>query len=165
VAVGLQRDLRLPAGVHVAVAEEVDQDALLRQVNGELASMVAAEQARQAAEARAAAQVRLTATAVPSAKGAARPTGGAPARAAPSSPGPSGGSGDPFACIRQLESGNNYSTPGGGAYQFQDATWHAMGGTGSAQNASPQEQDMRAHMLQAQQGWGPWTTAHRCGLL
>ncbi len=70
---------------------------------------------------------------------------------------------DTFACIRQLESGNNYATPGGGAYQFLDSTWQALGYSGTASNAPPAVQDEAARKLQAQEGWDPWTTAPLCG--
>ena len=68
-----------------------------------------------------------------------------------------------FACIRQLESGNNYTSPGGGAYQFQDATWRSLGYTGKPQDAPPAVQDEAARKLQARDGWTPWTTAPLCG--
>jgi hypothetical protein len=71
--------------------------------------------------------------------------------------------GGPWDCIRQLESGNNYSSPGGGAYQFLDSTWHALGYSGSAQDAPPEQQDAAAVQLQQRAGWDQWTTAHRCG--
>jgi chromosome segregation ATPase len=73
---------------------------------------------------------------------------------------PGGGTWD---CIRQLESGNNYSEPGGGAYQFLDSTWHALGYSGTASDAPPEQQDQAAVRLQQQSGWGQWTTAGRCG--
>jgi septal ring factor EnvC (AmiA/AmiB activator) len=73
---------------------------------------------------------------------------------------PAGGTWD---CIRQLESGNNYSSPGGGAYQFLDSTWHALGYSGSAQDAPPSQQDAAAVQLQQRAGWDQWTTAKRCG--
>jgi chromosome segregation ATPase len=66
-------------------------------------------------------------------------------------------------CIRQLESGNNYSSPGGGAYQFLDSTWHALGYSGTAGDAPPQQQDAAAVQLQQGAGWDQWTTAKRCG--
>jgi len=71
--------------------------------------------------------------------------------------------GNTWDCIRQLESGNNYSAPGGGAYQFLDTTWHALGYSGSAQDAPPSQQDEAAERLQQQAGWDQWTTAKRCG--
>ena len=70
---------------------------------------------------------------------------------------------DTFACIRQLESSNNYRAPGGGAYQFTDPTWHGLGQEGSAQDAPPETQDAMAVELQRRRGWSPWTTAAACG--
>ena len=72
-------------------------------------------------------------------------------------------SGGPWDCIRQLESGNNYGESGGGAYQFQDGTWHALGYSGTASDAPPAVQDAAAVQLQQQAGWDQWTTAKRCG--
>ena len=69
----------------------------------------------------------------------------------------------PWACIRQLESGNNYSAPGGGAYQFEDSTWHSLGQSGTASDAPPSVQDAMAVELQQRAGWDQWTTAKRCG--
>ena len=71
--------------------------------------------------------------------------------------------GGPWDCIRQLESGNNYSSPGGGAYQFLDSTWHALGYSGTASDAPPAQQDAAAVQLQERAGWDQWTTAKRCG--
>ena len=151
------------------------QDAQLGKLNavkGELSSLVAAEQARRlsaaAPRAAAPAPASLTAAAV-GAGPVARPSpssgGGGAAPVAPAPPPPMA-NGDAWECIRQLESGGSYSMPGGGAYQFVDSTWQSMGGTGSAEDAPPAEQDMRAQMLQAEQGWGPWpNTARMCGLL
>jgi hypothetical protein len=72
-----------------------------------------------------------------------------------------------WACIRQHESGNNYSENTGngyyGAYQFSLATWRSVGGSGLPSSAPPAEQDMRAQMLQARSGWGQWSTARMCG--
>jgi peptidoglycan hydrolase CwlO-like protein len=148
-------------------AEQAQRD-LLAHVNGQLASLVAAEQARKAALAQAqAAQLRAAAA---SAASAVRSSAGSPAaapsrsRAPAAAPSAAGGS-DPWTCIRQLESGNNYNSPGGGAYQFEDATWHSLGYTGSAQDYPPEVQDAAARRLQARDGWRPWTTAPLCGLL
>lgn len=44
----------------------------------------------------------------------------------------------------------NPTSSASGAYQFLDKTWQAMGGTGSARDASPAEQKMRADALAAQ---------------
>ncbi len=68
-----------------------------------------------------------------------------------------------FACIRQLESGNNYKSPSGGAYQFQDATWQSLGYTGAAEDHPPAVQDQAARELKARDGWKPWTVAPLCG--
>jgi len=114
---------------------EAGLQALLARVRGELAGLVAAERARRLADTRR--------------RFAARPS---------SSPG------GVWDCIRQLESGNNYSSPGGGAYQFLDSTWHAMGQSGTASDAPPATQDQMAMQLQQQAGWDQWTTARRCGV-
>ena len=136
------------------------QRSVLAQVNGELAGLVAAEQARRDAEAaRQAAAAAAAARPAPSpAPGGAGPAAAAPIPIAASSPGK-----DTFACIRQLESGNNYATPGGGAYQFLDSTWHALGYSGTASDAPPAVQDEAARKLQSESGWSPWTTAPLCG--
>jgi peptidoglycan hydrolase CwlO-like protein len=111
------------------------QRALLGRVQGELGKLLADEQARRRDE-----MIR---------------------RAKAAHDGHLGGT---FACIRQLESGNNYRSPGGGAYQFQDATWHGLGQDGSAQDAPPETQDAMAVELQRRSGWSPWTTAAACGV-
>jgi hypothetical protein len=155
-------------------AAEDAQQANLGKVNGEVATLVAAEQARRLAQAVAARPVPAASTiGVSTPAGPSGPAGsGSPApasgpAAAPAAPAsPPAPAGDPFACIRQLESGGNYSTPGGGAYQFEDGTWHALGYSGSAQDYPPDVQDAAAHQLQASQGWTPWyNTARACGLL
>ncbi|MGI9079633.1 MAG: hypothetical protein ACR2GF_02210, partial [Acidimicrobiales bacterium] len=115
-------------------AAEEAQQANLGKVNGEVATLVAAEQARRLAQvvaARptpAASTIGISTPARPSgpvpSEGPAPASGPAPAPApaAPASrPAPPVG---PFACIRQLEWVGNYSNPGGGAYQFGDGTWH-----------------------------------------
>ncbi|MGI9033223.1 MAG: transglycosylase family protein [Acidimicrobiales bacterium] len=145
------------------LAAEDAQRANLGQVQGELATLVAAEQARRAAEA-AAAAARITAAAVPIVAPGA-PAGPARSRPAPAATPAKGPGGDPYACIRQLESGNNYSAPGGGAYQFIDSTWRSLGYSGSAQDAPPSVQDTAAHQLQARDGWKAWSTAAACGLV
>ena len=100
--------------------------------------------------------------AAPPAAQATPATTAAPA-AASSAPPSSASDEETFACIRQLESGNNYKSPGGGAYQFQDATWRSLGYTGSAQDHPPAVQDQAARELKARDGWKPWTTAPMCG--
>jgi hypothetical protein len=71
--------------------------------------------------------------------------------------------GGTFACIRQMESSDNYSEPGGGAYQFLDSTWHSLGQPGTASDAPPWVQDAMAVALQQRSGWSQWTTAPMCG--
>ena len=146
------------------------QKALLLKVNGDLAQLVAADQARRDAEAAqlaAARQTTVPTTAAP-AKGAPATTA-APLTLVPtgplttSAPAPAGSNDSTFACIRQLESGNNYQSPGGGAYQFTDATWHSLGYSGTASDYPPAVQDEAARKLQARDGWSPWTTAALCG--
>jgi hypothetical protein len=119
------------AALEAAIA---GQRALLGRLKGELAKLIADEQARRREE-----MIR---------------------RAKAAHDGHLGGM---FACIRQLESGNNYRSPGGGAYQFTDPTWHGLGQEGSAQDAPPETQDAMAVELQRRRGWSPWTTAAACG--
>ena len=144
------------------------QRALLVKVNGDLVQLVAAEQAKRDAESArlaAARQTTVPTTKAPATKAA--PAGSdAPATTATTVAPVAilGGSNDAtFACIRQLESGNNYKAPGGGAYQFQDATWHSLGYSGTASDYPPAVQDEAARKLQARDGWSPWTTAPLCG--
>lgn len=74
-------------------------------------------------------------------------------------------SGGTLNAIGQCESGGNYATNTGngfyGKYQFDDQTWHAMGGSGHASDASPAEQDQRAAALYAQRGPSPWPVCGR----
>ncbi len=63
--------------------------------------------------------------------------------------------------IKACESGGDYSAVSSsgtyrGAYQFDQATWEGVGGTGDPAAASPAEQDMRAQMLYEQSGSSPW---------
>ncbi len=139
------------------------QRALLARANGELAQLVTAEQARRdAEESRLVAARLVTSTTAPKSGAGTPATTAAPATTA-SAPASSASIDATFACIRQLESGNNYKSPGGGAYQFQDATWRSLGYTGSAQDYPPAVQDEAARKLQARDGWKPWTTAPLCG--
>lgn len=146
------------------------QRALLMRVNGELGGLVAAEQARRDAEAArlfqatAAAPVATTAPPTTAAPRAGASTTAAPATTAAPGRLPSSASDEEtFACIRQLESGNNYKSPSGGAYQFQDATWQSLGYTGAAEDHPPEVQDEGARKLKARDGWKPWTVAPLCG--
>jgi len=84
----------------------------------------------------------------------------APQHQAVASSSNSGVSGGVWAALRQCESGGNYSTNTGngygGAYQFSQQTWSAIGMSGSPSSASPAQQDAAAQRLQAQSGWGQW---------
>ena len=128
------------------------EKAMLGKVQGELATLVAADQARRDADA---ARAKTAATRAPMTPLSFH---GWP----PMPPGwqPLGGT---FACIRQMESGDNYSEPGGGAYQFLDSTWHSLGQPGTASDAPPWVQDAMAVALQQRSGWSQWTTAPMCG--
>ena len=70
-----------------------------------------------------------------------------------------------WACIRQHESGGNYTEGGGGAYQFELGTWAGLTGLNTpAQDSPPSVQDAAALKLFAERGWEPWTTRYVCGL-
>jgi nucleoid-associated protein YgaU len=62
--------------------------------------------------------------------------------------------------LAQCESGGNWSTNTGNGYtgglQFSDTTWAAYGGTGSAADATREQQIAVAEQIQAAQGWGAW---------
>ena len=62
--------------------------------------------------------------------------------------------------IAACESGGNPSTDTGngfyGKYQFTQATWQSVGGTGNPAAASEAEQDRRAAMLYARTGASSW---------
>jgi hypothetical protein len=71
-----------------------------------------------------------------------------------------GGSGT-LARIASCESGGNPRAVGGGGryrgkYQFDRATWRAVGGSGDPAAAPEAEQDRRAASLLARSGTGPW---------
>ncbi|GAA2000750.1 resuscitation-promoting factor protein RpfB [Brevibacterium samyangense] len=46
-----------------------------------------------------------------------------------------------------------------GLFQFKQATWESVGGTGNPIDASPKEQFERAKILQQKAGWGQWACA------
>jgi nucleoid-associated protein YgaU len=62
--------------------------------------------------------------------------------------------------LAQCESGGNWATNTGNGYsgglQFSPSTWAAYGGTGSAADASREQQIAVAEQVQASQGWGAW---------
>lgn len=62
--------------------------------------------------------------------------------------------------LAQCESGGNWAINTGNGYtgglQFSPTTWAAYGGTGSAADASREQQIAVAEQVQASQGWGAW---------
>lgn len=62
--------------------------------------------------------------------------------------------------LAQCESGGNWAINTGNGYsgglQFSPTTWAAYGGTGSAADASREQQIAVAEQVQAGQGWGAW---------
>ena len=62
--------------------------------------------------------------------------------------------------LAQCESSGNWAINSGNGYagglQFSASTWAAYGGTGSAANASREQQIAVAERVQAGQGWGAW---------
>lgn len=74
--------------------------------------------------------------------------------------------GGTLASIAACESGGDPTavSPDGlykGKYQFDDGTWESVGGSGSANEATEAEQDMRAAMLYEQRGAQPWPVCGR----
>ncbi len=67
--------------------------------------------------------------------------------------------------LAQCESGGrwNINTGNGfsGGLQFTPSTWKAFGGTGSAHNASREEQIAVAERVLAGQGWGAWPSCSK----
>jgi hypothetical protein len=87
--------------------------------------------------------------------------------AAPTTPTPpvSGGNkpsadGLNWAALAQCESGGNPATNTGngfyGLYQFDEQTWHAVGGSGLPSDNSAGEQTYRAQILYKQRSDSPW---------
>jgi Transglycosylase-like domain len=119
-----------------------------------------AAQRQQAAAAAAAARTRpvaVTPAPAPAPVVAASPTTGGSDATSTNTP--------DWACIRQHESGGDYSIGNGGAYQFELGTWTALTGLPSpAEDYPPAVQDAAALKLYSQRGWEPWTTRYVCGL-
>ena len=132
--------------------QEAAQRENLRSVQGELGVLVRQQQQRELADA-----LRRREPPAP----APRPASTPPRTTTTLPPPPN--LGGVWACIREKESGNNYRAPGGGAYQFQPATWQSLGGTGRPEDAPPEVQDAMAIKLQQRSGWGQWSTAKACG--
>ncbi len=138
------------------VAQQVKADA-------ETAAAIEATKTQEAAEAQAAAEAEEAAAAARAAaakKAAAAKAAAvkvevaakAPATAVQPNPSPRTGTGSmPPEYVKQCESGGNYQAvnPNGhyGAWQFSQATWNGVGGTGRPDHASPAEQDYRASIL------------------
>jgi hypothetical protein len=80
---------------------------------------------------------------------------------APASSSSTGGYTIPSSIV-SCESGGNYSavnpsSGAGGAYQIMPSTWHAYGGQGLPQDASPAEQGRIAAQIYAAQGASAWS--------
>ena len=77
-------------------------------------------------------------------------------------------SADDWYQLRMCESTNRYDINTGtgyyGAYQFDQATWNSVDGTGRPDQATPAEQDYRALILYRNRGWSPWVCAGLVGL-
>lgn len=73
---------------------------------------------------------------------------------------PSVASGSIWDAIAACESGGNWAINTGngfyGGLQFTLSSWQAVGGSGYPNQASREEQIMRAQILQSRQGWGAW---------
>lgn len=99
----------------------------------------------------------------PTATAPASETGSAEPSAAGGTSGSTGSSGYSIpSSIVQCESGGNYSavnpsSGAGGAYQILPSTWHAYGGQGLPQDASPAEQSRIASEIYASQGSSAWS--------
>ena len=96
----------------------------------------------------------------PAAPRAPRQSSSSPAASAPAAPAATV-PGDVWAALAQCESGGNPTIVSSnglyhGLYQFSVGTWQSVGGSGLPSQASPDEQTMRAQMLQARSGWGQW---------
>jgi hypothetical protein len=92
-------------------------------------------------------------------------------RRAPAAPArPASRPANPWAALRQCESGGNYRADTGngyyGAYQFTAGSWASLGLHGLPSQASPAQQDQAAQALEARRGWGQWPScARRLGLI
>ena len=161
---------RVRANRDLVASSEAVQRANLLQVRGELGDLVRQQQQRDFAAALSRAQ-RAGGVQPPPTPQAPPPVAvsvPAPTTTATSAPptapvDPPSSPGGIWACIREKESGNNYRAPGGGAYQFQLATWQSLGGTGLPEDAAPWVQDEMAIKLQQRSGWSQWATAAACG--
>jgi hypothetical protein len=153
------RDRRLVASYYAIIAAVVWQHGL------DVAQFQAAVQAGQATEAaEAAAAAAVNAAGALAAAATYRPATAPTQVYSNSSPGGF------LACVRNRESGGDYTVynSGGsgaaGAYQFLPGTWDSIAASSgrhdlvgvSPANASPADQDAMAQALYAQQGSAPW---------
>jgi hypothetical protein len=79
---------------------------------------------------------------------------------------PQGSLAEAWAKLRHCEATDNYRaiSPSGlyrGAYQFDQRTWEAVGGSGDPIDAAPAEQDLRAQILYDRRGRQPWPVCGR----
>jgi len=123
-----------------APSAELTTDAAVREARGELRRKANIAQRREAARERRAERREQRA--------AAPPVEGGPSQATLDS-------------IAACESGGEPTAIGGGGtfrgkYQFMQATWEAVGGSGDPAAAPEAEQDRRAAMLYVQSGAGQW---------
>jgi LysM repeat protein len=114
----------------------------------------------------AAAPAPVQASAAPAAPAPAAPAPAAPAPAAPATTSYTG-SGGFQSCVIQAESGGdasavNASTGAGGLYGFLPSTWHALGYSGSPQDASVAEQNAAFAQEYSQGGAGAWAPYDGC---
>ena len=81
-----------------------------------------------------------------------------------------GGPGSPWYKIVQCESEfnpkavNRQNNKYFGLFQFGIPTWQGVGGSGNPADASPQEQFLRAKILQERYGWSQWECAGMVGV-
>lgn len=67
-------------------------------------------------------------------------------------------------CVFLRESGNNYHVGFAGGYGILTATWHSLGYSGQAGDASPAQQDEAFWRLFAKYGTRPWQPYDGCHL-
>ncbi len=131
----------------------------------EAAEVLAAQEAEEAkVAATKAAAIKAEAVKAAAAKAAKLAAAEAAAPRAEENPTPRVTGSMPPNYIKMCESGGNYSAvnPNGhyGAWQFSQATWNGVGGTGRPDRASPAEQDYRASILWNNgRGAGNWSCA------
>lgn len=67
--------------------------------------------------------------------------------------------------LAACESGGNWAENTGNGYfgglQFSEGTWRGVGGSGTPNTASREEQIMRGKILESRRGWSPWPECSR----